>query len=114
MFEVIILNLGEKMGLGYNKLISYEDFSNPALKEFIREIYFANPGESTIHPPEKNKKHWEVAMSLRAMKDFGKLNRDSRVLGVGAGAEQTSFYLTNFVKSEIGRASCRERVYCEV
>ena len=87
------------MGLGYNKMISYEDFSNPALKEFIREIYFANPGESTIHPPEKNKKHWEVAMSLRAMKDFGKLNRDSRVLGVGAGAEQTSFYLTNFVKS---------------
>ena len=37
-------------------------------------------------------------MSLRALRDFGALNPTSAVLGVGAGAEATVFWLTNHVR----------------
>ena len=37
-------------------------------------------------------------MSLRALRDFGALGPTSEVLGVGAGAEATLFWLTNHVR----------------
>ena len=37
-------------------------------------------------------------MTLRALRDLGALNPTSEVLGVGAGAEATLFWLTNHVR----------------
>ena len=44
------------------------------------------------------RKHWEVAMAVRALRDFGALHDRAEVLGVGAGNEPTLFWLTNHVR----------------
>jgi len=40
------------------------------------------------------RKEWEVAMSVRGLRDFGAVHPDARLLGVGAGTERTSYFLT--------------------
>jgi SAM-dependent methyltransferase len=44
------------------------------------------------------RKHWEVAMAARALRDFGALGPASEILGVGAGNEPTLFWLTRHVR----------------
>jgi hypothetical protein len=66
----------------------------------IREA-FANQAERfgpTFPAGVEYRKYCEVAMSLRALRDFGALAPTSEVLGVGAGAEATLFWLTNHVR----------------
>jgi SAM-dependent methyltransferase len=40
------------------------------------------------------RKYWEVAMTIRAFREFGVLDGTKEILGVGAGNEPTVFYLT--------------------
>lgn len=54
------------------------------------------------HPslPEglEHRKMWEMAMEARALRDFGVLRDDAEVLGVGAGSERTTFWLTRHAR----------------
>lgn len=66
-----------------NKLCNLSDWKElePEMLSFLDE-----------KPKQFDRKHWEIAMSLRA---FEKLPEGSRVLGVGAGDELTIFHLCN-------------------
>jgi SAM-dependent methyltransferase len=82
--------------LPYNKVLEIEDFADPGLAALMREVF---PDEAARRGPgfpagSEYRKHWEVAMTVRALGDFGVLRRDAAVLGVGAGAERTLFHLT--------------------
>jgi SAM-dependent methyltransferase len=45
-----------------------------------------------------NRKGWEVAMSLKALRDLGAAHSEAMILGVGAAKEPTIFHLSNEVK----------------
>ena len=87
----------ERARLGYCKVCELKDFDNPELRELIREAYATHVDLFGPRFPSgvEQRKHWEVGMSLRAFRDFGVLGPTSDVLGVGAGAESTIFWLTN-------------------
>ncbi|SCY01094.1 class I SAM-dependent methyltransferase [Microvirga guangxiensis] len=84
----------------YNKVCSLEDFDDPAISDLIREIFFYEIGAFPQGYPNgvADSKQWEIAMSVRTLRDTGLLNRSSKILGVGAGTEVTSFYLTRHVE----------------
>src|SRR5436190_15022228 len=88
------------MGSVFCKLCEVEDFADPALRSLIRSA-FANHAER--HGPafpngREYRKFWEVAISLRAFSELGILGETSELLGVGAGAEATIFWLTNHAR----------------
>ena len=60
---------------------------------------FPDEGARTAGFPRgvEYRKHWEVAMALRAFRDLGVLHPDARILGVGAGTERTVFHLSRHV-----------------
>jgi SAM-dependent methyltransferase len=77
-----------------------EDFADPELRTLIREAY-ANYLEiygQGFPRAAESRKYWEVAMSLRAFRDFGILGAEAEMLGVGAGQEATIFWLTNHAR----------------
>jgi SAM-dependent methyltransferase len=86
--------------LKLNKLCCIEDWQ---IDELRRIIYDLQKGEqlghrNDIHMRERgliHRKDWEWAMSVIAMRRFGKLNENSSALGVGAGKEILLFYLAN-------------------
>jgi SAM-dependent methyltransferase len=84
----------------FNKVCEIEDFSDPELIEIIRDVFKHEFGHFPIESVKGrgSSKQWEIAMSIRALKRFGAFHRDATILGVGAGTEVTSFYLTNHVK----------------
>ncbi len=86
------------MSLPHNKVLEVEDFGS--LTEEFREVF---PHEIDRQSPEwprpyGNRKYWEVVMAVRALREGGVLRPDAEVLGVGAGNEPTTFYLTNHVR----------------
>mgnify|MGYP006285446121 FL=1 len=85
--------------LSYNKLCELEDFTHPKLQPIISSIFLnGKNGLSQGFPNgQEYRKHWEIAMSVRALADGGAIHPKSKLLGVGAGNEPTSFYLTNHV-----------------
>ncbi|MFA5508844.1 MAG: class I SAM-dependent methyltransferase [Vulcanimicrobiota bacterium] len=87
------------MKLGYNRVCNLEDFEDLDLIETIRDV-FPHALEQFLNFPKgsEHRKHWEIAMSIRGLRDFGALHPDAEILGVGAGTEATIFYLTNQVK----------------
>lgn len=81
---------------GYSAACSIEHFSSDALLPLIRETFPDEEARSRGFPAGvEYRKHWEVAMAVRAFRDHGALRPDSRILGVGAGMERTLFYLTH-------------------
>jgi SAM-dependent methyltransferase len=86
--------------LGHCKLCELADFSDPELRELIRDVfssdreYFAEP---EFPAGREYRKYWEVAMTLRAFGALGALRKDTEVLGVGAGHEATIYWLTRHV-----------------
>jgi SAM-dependent methyltransferase len=86
--------------LAYNKLCEVEDFQHPELRPLIRDIFEAELGTFGSEFPSafEYRKHWEVAMAARTLRDFDVLREDAEVLGVGAGVEMTLFWLTNEVR----------------
>lgn len=82
--------------IGFNKLCELEDFADPELSEVIREVVGYKIPHFTPGFPEsvEHRKDWEVAMAVRSFDRFGALRPDATLLGVGAGQEDTLFYLT--------------------
>ncbi|HXB53140.1 MAG TPA: FkbM family methyltransferase [Vicinamibacteria bacterium] len=84
--------------LGFNKACEIEDFADPELASVIRDVCrhklvrFPSLPDGVEHS-----KDWEEAMAIRALREFGALRPDSRILGVAAGKEDTLFYLTRHV-----------------
>lgn len=79
----------------YSKACNLEDFADPELAALLREIYPDEVARSPGFPAGSElRKHWEVAMSVRALRDLGALRPDAEILGVGAGTERTVFHLT--------------------
>jgi SAM-dependent methyltransferase len=86
--------------LGHCKLCELADFSDPELRELIRDVFASDIeyfGEPDFPTGREYRKHWEVAMTLRAFRAFGALREDAEVLGVGAGHEATIYWLTRYV-----------------
>ncbi|HEX3561217.1 MAG TPA: class I SAM-dependent methyltransferase [Solirubrobacterales bacterium] len=84
--------------LGYCKLCELEDFRDPDLRELIRDMSGVGPERPGYPDGEEHRKPWEIAMTARALRDFGALREDAEILGVGAGTEATIFWLTRHVK----------------
>jgi SAM-dependent methyltransferase len=84
-------------GVGHCKLCEIEDFRDPRLRELIRDMSAGVKGPDYPDGAE-HRKEWEIAMSARALRDFGALRPDAEILGVGAGQEETIFWLTRHVK----------------
>jgi glycosyltransferase involved in cell wall biosynthesis/SAM-dependent methyltransferase len=87
---------GAVAALRHDKVCTLEDFRDPELAELIRQIF---PHQAAIRGASfpvgaEDRKHWEIAMSVRALRRHGALRPDATLLGVGAGSELTSFYLT--------------------
>jgi SAM-dependent methyltransferase len=87
-----------RTSLGYCKLCELADFRDPDLRELIRDMAAVGPERPDYPDGEEHRKPWEVAMSARALRDFGALHEDAEILGVGAGSEATIFWLTRHVK----------------
>ncbi len=85
--------------INYNRVCNLSDFRDPSIRDVIRDV-FAH--ELPLFPSEypdgvADTKQWEIAMAIRALKDFGALRPDATVLGIGAGTEATTFYLSRHV-----------------
>lgn len=86
--------------LSHCKLCELEDFSDPELRELIRDVYASDRehfGDPDFPAGREYRKYWEVAMTLRAFRSLNVLRDDARVLGVGAGREATVYWLTRHV-----------------
>lgn len=86
--------------LPHCKVCDLRDFNHPDYLAVAREVF---PHEITrfgAHYPRGSeyRKHWEIAMGVRAMRAGGAIRPDSEVLGVGAGNEPTIFWLTQHVR----------------
>ncbi|HKH22940.1 MAG TPA: class I SAM-dependent methyltransferase [Solirubrobacterales bacterium] len=85
--------------LSYCKLCGLEDFEDSELREVMRDVYSGDLREHPDFPTgREHRKFWEVAMSARALRDFGALRPEAEILGVGAGREATIFWLTKHAK----------------
>jgi SAM-dependent methyltransferase len=94
--------------LKLNKLCHIEDWQNSELKEIISELHYASSSDY-IHGkgwdvekyPVNNRKgsihrkDWEWGLGILAMKRFGKLNKESKAIGIGTATEEVLFYLAN-------------------
>lgn len=89
--------------INHNRTCNLADFRDPAIREVIRDV-FAH--ELPLFPADypdgvADSKQWEIAMGVRALRDFGALRRDARLLGIGAGTEATTFYLSRHVQQVV-------------
>jgi SAM-dependent methyltransferase len=89
--------------IGYNRLCNLEDFADPSLRTIIREVF---QHELDAFPPDypdgvADSKQWEIAMAIRGLRDHGALTPQARLLGVGAGTEITSFFLTRYANEVV-------------
>lgn len=86
--------------LGYNRLCHLEDFEHPDLLAELRNVFDHEFDRFGVGFPSgrEYRKHWEVAMATRTLRDFGALHDRAEVLGVGAGNEPTIFWLTRHVR----------------
>ncbi len=86
--------------LGHCKLCDLPDFADPEISALIRDVYAADRdhfGDPDFPAGREHRKYWEVAMTLRAFRDFGALHEGAEVLGVGADHEATIYWLTRHV-----------------
>ena len=83
---------------GHTAVCGIEHFSDEGLRTLLVDA-FPDEGARTAGFPRgvEYRKHWEVAMALRAFRDLGVLHPDARILGVGAGTERTVFHLSRHV-----------------
>ena len=82
-----------------NRLINVEDFSEPTVRNAIREVFAHEVQRYPDFPTgREHRKHWEVAMAVLALREGGALGADAEVLAIGAGSEATLYWLTNNVR----------------
>lgn len=82
----------------WNKPCEVEDFSDPALVGVMRRVFPRDAAAADWPRGREYRKHWEVAMAVLAAETFLGEGRRGFALGVGAGTEATSFYLTNLFR----------------
>ena len=82
--------------LAFNKLCEIEDFEDPELAAVMRDVLVHKVTDKSPDYPvgSERRKDWEIAMAVRTLSQFGALNPEAKLLGVGAGTEETIFYLT--------------------
>ena len=83
-----------------NKLCCIEDWENYEVKEIIpklQDITYYNKCRGILarKPGQIHRKDWEWTLGIIAMGRFGKLNKNSTAIGIGAGKEFILFYLAN-------------------
>ncbi len=85
--------------IGYNRVCNLSDFADEALRTVIREVFAHELRLFPQNYPDgvADSKQWEIAMAVRAFRDHGALRPDARFLGIGAGTEITTFYLSRHV-----------------
>lgn len=91
---------GDELTIAYNKPCELEDFHDPGLVALMRDLFAHDlrrfgPG---FPAGREYRKYWEVAMAARSLRDFGALGGHAEVLGVGAGTENTIFWLTRHAR----------------
>lgn len=88
------------MSLSHCKLCEVADFQDPELRGLIREIFTDELEQFGPSFPDgrEYRKHWEIAMTVRALREAGSLTSDAEVLGVGAGREATIYWLSRHVR----------------
>jgi FkbM family methyltransferase len=93
------VSVSQERSLGFNKACEIEDFSDPELAEVMRDVcrHKRDIFGATYPKGAEIRKDWEVAMAVRALRHHGALRPGARILGVGAGIEDTLFYLTKHV-----------------
>lgn len=74
--------------MNYNLVCNLHHWDDPELAEQMAAIF---PAGEDVH----SRKHWEIAQTVRAFIHLCHLPT-TRFLGVGAGKEHTSFYLTRW------------------
>ena len=85
--------------LTLNRACNVEDFAEPELHALIRELFPRAVARWPEFPTRReDRKHWEVAMAVLALRRHGALRADAELLGLGAGTEPTLFWLTNHVR----------------
>jgi len=84
--------------LPYTSLPRVSDFEHPDLAPVLEEAHRHIAGGTGWRPPLIDRKSWEVAMAVRALRDHGALRPDAEILGVGAGFETTGYVLTRHVR----------------
>lgn len=91
---------GNRHHISLNKPCEIEDFTYPDLLRIMRHAFSQDVKLHGASWPRgiEQRKFWEVAMAILAMERHTVLKGDALVLGVGAGTEVTTFYLTNFVR----------------
>jgi SAM-dependent methyltransferase len=72
-----------------NRLCYVEDWKNQEIRETLCQLQKLSP-QGFIH-----RKDWEWALGIVAMRRFGKLTKNSKAIGIGAGREEVLFYLAN-------------------
>jgi SAM-dependent methyltransferase len=95
--------------LGYTKLCEVGDFAHPDLAPLLRAIFRHELDRFGADFPRgrEYRKHWEVAMAVRALGALGALHPAAELLGVGVGNEPTLFWLT----TQVGRVYATD-LYC--
>jgi FkbM family methyltransferase len=85
--------------LGFNKACEIEDFDDPDFAALMRDVleYKVRRFGADFPRGVEHNKDWEVTMAVRALQHFGALRPDARLLGVAAGTEDTTYYLTRHV-----------------
>jgi SAM-dependent methyltransferase len=87
------------MTFALNRLVNLEDFDEPVVQNAIREVFADEVAKSPEFPTgREQRKQWEIAMAVLALREGGALRPDAEVLGIGAGSEATLFWLTNHVR----------------
>lgn len=86
--------------LAFNKACEIEDFDDPEFATLMRDVleYKARRFGADFPRGVEHNKDWEVTMAVRALRQFGALRPDARLLGVAAGTEDTTYYLTRHVR----------------
>lgn len=84
--------------LGYNRLCDLADFDDETMRRYMRAIFVREIRVSPYMPGREHRKFWEVANAARTLNDFGALHAEAEILGVGAGIEETTFWLTNHAR----------------
>jgi len=81
----------------FNKICAAADWENPELLEMMQEILQPRHGKA-VEITSRERKHWEWAIGMLALKKAGKIDTNCIFLGIGSGTEAPVFYLTNHAK----------------
>jgi len=85
--------------LTLNKPCKIEDFSDSDLISVMKKLVSPDESGDADWPRGREyRKHWEMGMAVLAMQRHLPADRRGFALGVGAGTEATSFFLTNIFR----------------